>query len=383
MEFEGLSNAGGPLHRPRRSVTVAEVVEFIEYLAPPVLAIPTSPFGLQIGAMLSTVKSVIVAPFAGARAIRSAAARKSSLLVTAAPLLAAPLGAVTWDDPLGSKIAQLIQKQISLYALSTAYAAAPGGLDDGLSEQLGLAPIGALIPTAAEAQLKFEASVPRGRLRQIQEAAAEAGATDLKVSVQSLLALSDGAMPWSTANASGRKDALHEEPDSDRLRLEMRFAERDLKGVVAAILEAFPDKDISYDIIPLRNPGVLYGRGRFGELPLKVSLDTVLAQVNDALGLRADNSARCSHRPGKPIGSLAVASGLGAGEGLLWAASNQDAGALIVGGIGIADLMLVDELNTVVIDVGFAASVRPGLQRLAAQIRNTFASDGVEVLFDE
>src|SRR5208282_3030950 len=123
------------------------------------------------------------------------------------------------------------------------------------------------------------------------------------------------------------------------IRLEMLVPERELSGVIAAVIEAHPYEEVAYDLYPLRNPGVVYGRGRIGELPLKVSLDTVLAQVNDALGLHADNRARCLHRPGIPVGSLAVASGTGFGEGLLWAAHRKEAGALVVGGVSVCDLM--------------------------------------------
>jgi len=43
--------------------------------------------------------------------------------------------------------------------------------------------------------------------------------------------------------------------------------------------------------------------------------------------------------------------------------------------------MLADNSTTVVIDIGYAASVAPGLRRLCAQLRNTFASDGLEILY--
>ena len=43
--------------------------------------------------------------------------------------------------------------------------------------------------------------------------------------------------------------------------------------------------------------------------------------------------------------------------------------------------MLADNSTTVVIDVGFGASVSPGLRRLNTQLENTFGSEGVEILF--
>jgi putative NIF3 family GTP cyclohydrolase 1 type 2 len=157
--------------------------------------------------------------------------------------------------------------------------------------------------------------------------------------------------------------------------------ERELQGVIAAMLDAHPYEEVAYDLYPLRNPGIVYGRGRIGELPLKVSLDTVLAQVNDALGLNVEHQARCSHRPGLSIHSLAVASGTGTGESLLWAAHRQEAGAIVTGGASLTDLMLADSTATVLIDVGFAPSVAPGLQRLVAQLRDTFGAESTQVLY--
>src|SRR5207237_22330 len=132
------------------------------------------------------------------------------------------------------------------------------------------------------------------------------------------------------------------------------------------------------DVYVVKNPGVLYGRGRIGELPLKVALDTVLAQVQDALGLEY---VRCSHRPEYPIASLAVASGVS--DGLFARAYTAGAGAFVTGGASLEDLMLAESSTAVVVEVGCAASVAPGLQRLCAQLRTTFASDGLEILYSE
>jgi len=55
---------------------------------------------------------------------------------------------------------------------------------------------------------------------------------------------------------------------------------------IAAILDAHPYEEVAYDVYVVRNPGALYGRGRIGELPLKVSLETVLAQVQDSASMQ-------------------------------------------------------------------------------------------------
>jgi hypothetical protein len=370
-----------PRRRRRRAVTVAEIVEFLEYLAPPALAYPPAPYGLQVGTAVTLVKSVVVTPLPTYSAISCAAAYKAALIITAAPLLSGPLAAVRWDNPIGAKVAHLAQRQVSLYALANSYAAAPGGFDDSLAERLGLAASGALVPTIAESQQKLVVFVPPKDLTRVQKAAAEAGAgvignyTNCAFRAPGIGTFlpHEGAQP-----AIGKVGKLEE---AEEIRLEMVVPERELQGVIAAVLDAHPYEEVAYDIYPLRNPGVVYGRGRIGELPLKVSLDTVLAQVNDALGLAAEHQARCSHRPGLPINSLAVASGTDFGESLLWAAHRQEAGAIVTGSASLTDLMLADSTATVLIDIGFAPSVSPGLQRLVAQLRDTFGSEGTQVIY--
>jgi len=371
--------------RRRRAVSVAEIVEFLEYLAPPSLSEPDTPYGLQVGSALVTTRTVILAPLPTYSAISSAAAYKAGLLICAAPLLHKPLEAVRLDDPLGAKVAHLIQRQVSFYALANAYAAAPGGFDDSLAERLGLAGTRTLVPTQAEGQSKFVVFVPSVGVERVRNAAAEAGAGVLGAYTHCAFQTQGVGtfIPQAGSNPSVGKIGKRERVEETRL--EMLVSEREMAGVIAAVLGAHPYEEVAYDIYPLRNPGVVYGRGRIGELPLKVSLDTVLAQVNDALGLTRDDRARCLHRTEMPIGSLAAASGssgaTGESEGLLRAAHRQAAGAFVTGGVSIADLTIADNTGTVLIDVGFAPSVAPGLQQLAAQLRETFCATALEVVY--
>jgi putative NIF3 family GTP cyclohydrolase 1 type 2 len=328
---------------------------------------------LQTGTAASPVRTLLVAPLPTYSAISSAAAYKASLLVTAAPLLTGPLDAVRWDDPIGSKVAHLVNRQISLYTLCNSYALAPGGLDDSLAECLGLGAKGSLLPIAAEAQYKFVTSVPVAALGKVRGAAFEAGA-EVSGLYTPFRYSAEGIEAFVAASAMCR---------AEEARLEMLVSARELQGVLAAVLEAHPSEEVAYDVYPLHNPGSLYGRGRVGELPLQVSLDTVLAQVTDALGLEATNAPRCSHRPGSSIGSLAVVSGIEVGSKLLHAATQQQVGAIITGGVSLSDLIIVDGTPSVLIDVGFTPSVAPGLKRLVAQLRDTFASDNLNVIYTE
>jgi hypothetical protein len=309
-------------------------------------------------------------------ALSTAAAHKQSLVLTAAPLVTEPLVAIRRDNPIGGKLAYLLEHRTGYYALANSFASAPGGFDDSLAERLGLAGTSALVPTTFEPQFKFAVFAPAQHADRVMTAAAEAGAgrignyTHCSFQTRGCGTFLPHAGAKPAVGAVGRMETV------DEVRIEMVVPQRELQGVIAAVLDAHPYEEVAYDVYVIKNPGILYGRGRVGELPLKVSLETVLAQVQDALGVE---SIRCSHRPEFPISSLAAVSGVS--DGLFTPANRAGAGALITGGVSVQELMLADSSTTVVVDVGYSASVEPGLQRLCTQLRNTFEPDGVRILY--
>src|SRR5258708_931049 len=341
--------------RKKRSLGAAEIIEFLEYLAPPALAVPEEPYGLQVGAPAMEVRTVILAPMASFDALALAASRKYSLLITAFPLLTEPVMAIRRDDPIGGKLAYLLEHRINFYVLANTFFAAPGGFDDSLAERLGLAATGAITPTSYEPQYKIAFYVPPNAADRVMNSAAEAGAGRIgnytHCSIQTegtgTFLPRDGAKP--TIGKVGSLERTNE------VRIEMVVPQRELQGVIAAILEAHPYEEVAYDVFMVKNPGVLYGRGRMGELPLKVELETVLAQVQDALELP---SVRLSHRPEFPIASLAAAAGVS--DGLFSRANKTGAGAFGMGGAFGQDMMPSDNTTTGWIDERFAASLRPG-----------------------
>lgn len=365
-----------PRRRRKPALSTAEVVDFLEYLAPPTLGSSDRPYGLQVGAMATGIRSIIVSPMATFSALSTAASRKDSLLVTAAPLITEPLASLRRDSPIGGKVSYLSEHRINLYSLSDSYAAAPGGFDDSLAERLGLAATSSLIPTNFEQQYKIAVYVPVPSADTVRKAASEAGAgrignySHCSFNVEGFGTFVPRAGANPAVGSIGKLERVEE------VRIEMIVPQRELQGVIAAILDAHPYEEVAYDVFVVKNPGVQYGRGRIGELPLRVSLETVLAQVQDALELE---SVRLSHRPEFPIGTLAVASGVS--DGLLWPANRGGAGAFITGGATLQDRMLAEGSTTVLIDVGFSASVAAGLERLCLQLQNTFATDGIETLY--
>ena len=362
--------------RHRRTTRVSEIIEFLEYLAPPAMASPSQPHGLQTGSASAPVRTVVVSPMASYNALSTAAAHRQCILIISAPLITTPLSSVRSDDPISSKVSYLLEHRVNLYVLSNSFFSAPGGFDDSLAEKLGMAATSLLAPTAFEQQYKIVVYTPRKALNRVMTAAAEAGAgrlgqyTHCSFQTEGVGTFIPQAGAHPTIGEKGKLEQVEE------VRLEMLVSQRELQGVIAAVLDAHPYEEVAYDLYHVHNPGIQYGRGRVGELPLKVSLDTVIAQVQDALRVQ---SVRCTHRPEFPISSLAAVSGMC--DGLFWNANRAGVGAVVAGMYSLQEQMLADNSATVLIDVGYSASVAPGLKRLSSQLEQTFTSEGLELIY--
>jgi putative NIF3 family GTP cyclohydrolase 1 type 2 len=160
----------------------------------------------------------------------------------------------------------------------------------------------------------------------------------------------------------------------------MRFPQRELSGVLASLLDVHPYEEPAYDIYPLRNPGAVFSRGKLGELPLPVSMVTVLGQIEDALRSYGSNRLRSYNVQNRSVRNVAVVSGESDNGRTVQAALRANADVVILGSVSQQDQMMVDGHNTALVDTGYAPSLAPGLERLAAQLRNTFGAEGLRVL---
>lgn len=367
--------------RQIHTLTVADVCDYLESLAHASPSANSASYGLQLGTKTAAVRHIVVTPMPSKQAISVAVEKKANMIISAVPLIANPISHISWDEPLGTKFVPLAQRHISFYALSSAFADVPGGFDEALAEHLGIESHAPLLPSYAEPQFKFVVFVPHAQAANVQQAAYMAGAGTIG-NYTNCVFKSEGTgtfLPQPGANpVVGEVGKLEE---TSEIRMEMRVSERSLQAVIDSVIEAHPYEQVAYDIYPLRENGKQQGRGRIGELPLQVSLDTVLEQVNDALELGVDNPLRCSHRPSLPIDTLAVVSGDGLTEELMLAACQQGASAVVIGSASLTDWMLADSGDTVLIDVGYAASITPGLRRLALQLKEYFKSQEIQVTY--
>ena len=132
--------------------TVADILNYIETIAPPCMAESWDNVGLLCGSRSTPVTKVLVAldPFEGVCA--EAARWGAELIVTHHPLIFRPLPNVTDETSIGRGIMTLCRHGISAINAHTNLDQTPGGVNDVLANALGLEDIALTAPAGTDAQ---------------------------------------------------------------------------------------------------------------------------------------------------------------------------------------------------------------------------------------
>ncbi len=152
-------------------MTVQNILEFLESLAPASMKYDWDNVGLLCGSRTKEVRKVLVALDPFENVCREAVELGADLLVTHHPLIFRAPRAVTDDDGVGRSILLLAQHGISAVNIHTNYDCAPGGVNDILAKTLGLTDVEVLEPLGTDEQgsaygLLRAGFVPRQSLEQ-------------------------------------------------------------------------------------------------------------------------------------------------------------------------------------------------------------------------
>ena len=132
--------------------TVADILAFVETLAPRYMKMDWDNVGLLCGSKKTPVTKVLVAldPFEGV--CQEAARWGAELMVTHHPLIFHPLKAVTDETEVGRCIQLLCAKGISAINAHTNLDCAPEGVNFRLAQMLGLSGIQVIDPSGTDEQ---------------------------------------------------------------------------------------------------------------------------------------------------------------------------------------------------------------------------------------
>ena len=132
--------------------TVADILEFVETLAPRYMKMDWDNVGLLCGSRKTPVTKILVALDPFEEVCREAAQWGAELILTHHPLIFHPVKAVTDDSEVGRCIRLLCANGISAINAHTNLDCAPEGVNHRLAERLGLSHIEVIDPQGTDEQ---------------------------------------------------------------------------------------------------------------------------------------------------------------------------------------------------------------------------------------
>lgn len=127
-------------------LTVADIADFLNELAPQTLAESWDNVGLLVGRYEGRVERVMTCLTITPASAREAIEAGANLIVSHHPLPFRPLKRLTTDTGDGRLLLDLIGANISVFSPHTAFDSALGGINERLARGLGLADVAPLVP---------------------------------------------------------------------------------------------------------------------------------------------------------------------------------------------------------------------------------------------
>lgn len=325
--------------------TVKDIAAIIEGIAPRDYQESYDNAGLCIGSPLMEVTGVLVCLDVSESIVEEAISLGANMVVSHHPVIFSGLKSITGKNAVERIVLKAIKYGIALYAAHTNLDSVWGGVNDRLSNVLGLKNRRILSPVKGQL-VKLVTFVPTEQAEQVRAAIFEAGAGTIgeydccsyNVSGQGSFRALEDANPF-----VGKVGKMHIEPE---VRVEVICPRNLVRRAVDALLDAHPYEEPAYDIIPLENEYSKVGLGMIGELSEMMDEARFLGYVKDTLGCQ---TVRHSNLLNKPIRRVAVCGGSGASFTKL--AISQHADAYITGDVKYHDFVDAQG-NILLVDAG-------------------------------
>jgi len=131
-------------------ITVSDLIDIMEDLAPSSLAEPWDNVGLQVGTLYQPVDKVVIALDPTPPVLAFACEQRADLLITHHPLIFHPVKDVNLGQYPGNIIGEAVKNRLTIYAAHTNLDSCAGGVNDIMAGRLRLCNIKVLKPVQSE-----------------------------------------------------------------------------------------------------------------------------------------------------------------------------------------------------------------------------------------
>jgi dinuclear metal center YbgI/SA1388 family protein len=347
--------------------TVADIVRFLEEVAPLRVAASWDNVGLLLGDASAPVDRMLTCLTVTPDSAAEAVADNVQLIVSHHPILFRATQRLTTETPEGRMVLALARAGIAVYSPHTAFDNAAGGINDILARRLGLVDVQPLREGQGPRQCKFVVFVPESDLGRVSDALFAAGAGHIGQYRECSFRLAgtgtffgtDAANP--TIGQKGRREEVNE------WRLEALCPEVSVDRVIAAVRQAHSYEEPAFDVYLLRSEREPGGQGRIGSLPQPMPLEAFARLVRaelQASQVQAIGDAK------RVVRRIALACGSAAE--FLSDATRHGADAFLTGEARFHDCLAAQANNIALILPGHYATERCGVEELATRLQGQF-----------
>lgn len=355
------------------TVALSRIIEAMEQLAPPRMALEGDIIGLQTPCA-PRIDKVLLTLDVTVRVVDEAKRRRAGLIIAHHPVIYRKLERLVGDDFAERVVIAAIQKEIGIFVAHTNLDCAAGGVNDVLAQRLELQDIRPLRVSHEEKYHKVAVFVPEHHADKVRAAMCEAGAGRIgEYSYCSFQTPGTGTfMPSEEASPfSGSVGSINKEAE---LRLEVLVPGGLLGDVVAAMKIAHPYEEVAYDVYQLANQGRQFGLGRIGKLPEAVHFKDYVELVKRRLGIKR---AKVVGRSQARVRRVAVCGG--GGGSLLPAVLAEEVDAYVTGGVNYHQTLSADAHGLCLVEAGHGATERIVLPVLGENLQRKVPD--IEILF--
>lgn len=355
------------------TVKCGDIIRFMEEFAPPSLAEDWDNVGLMVGSRDDEINKIMVCLDVTPEVIKAAHSNNINMIISHHPLIFKGLKRIDSGDLKGKMVMELIRKGINVYSAHTNLDVTDGGVNEQLSNVLGLKNLKNLKHYKTERLLKLVVFVPKDSVDKVREALGKAGAgwignySDCTFSTEGIGTFKpqEGTNPY--IGSKGNLEKVEE------YRVETVASERIIDKVVSAMISAHPYEEVAYDLYPLELSGKEYGLGYVGEIDANTSLKDFVENVKKKLNT---SKVRVIGNIEKEIEKVAVYCGSFGNEIIGVVKSKAD--VLVTGDVKYHDALDMLQMGMCVIDAGHFSTERIIVPRLVEILKEKFKT--IEIL---
>ena len=296
------------MDKSNTNFSVAEVIAYLESIAPPCYQDSYDNSGLQVGEVNKTVTKGLVCLDLTPAVMREAVEIGANLIITHHPLLFNPLKKIMGESVCEKMVIEAVKNDITVYAMHTNLDNVLGGVNSAFAKKLKLQNVRVLRQNS-HMLFKLITFVPVRHADHLRETLFHAGAGHIGNYKNCSYNIEGVGSFQANAHAHpfvGSKNKLHYEPET---RIEVVVPIHLKNRVINALKAAHPYEVPVYDLVLLENFAENVGSGMIGEL------ETEMSEVNFLQFLKKQMKLLCiRHSRGKQkmVKKVAICGGSGA-----------------------------------------------------------------------